>query len=145
MSNTMKYPLCAVLLAACSQVMGAELQVRISNADPAAGIVYFALFDSEMNYESRTVRAAAMSREGDARPSAVFAGLAPGNYAVTVFQDTNGNRRLDTNLVGIPLEPYGFSQNAVGNMGRPEFAAAAVALAEDGESLTIEIELRQQP
>lgn len=145
MPHPFRYSLCAFMLAACGQVMGAELQVRISNADAAAGRVYFALFDSEPGYQSRTVRGAARSREGEPQPSAVFADLAPGQYVVTVFQDTNDNRKLDTNLLGIPTEPYGFSQNAIGNMGRPDFAAAAVELSEQDERLMIDIELRQQP
>lgn len=42
--------------------------------------------------------------------------LPPGKYAVSCFHDVNGNGKLDTNLVGIPSEPYGFSNNA-----RPRF------------------------
>jgi uncharacterized protein (DUF2141 family) len=44
--------------------------------------------------------------------------LPAGNYAVSAYQDLNGNGKLDKNLVGIPSEPYGFSNNA-----RPKFRA----------------------
>jgi uncharacterized protein (DUF2141 family) len=145
MRHPFRYSLCVLMLAACGQVVGAELQVRISNADPAVGRVYFALFDSESGYQNRAARGTAVSREGEPQPSAAFADLAPGQYVVTVFQDVNGNRRLDTNLLGVPTEPYGFSRNAMGNMGRPDFAAAAVELSDQDEPLLIDIELRQQP
>ncbi len=29
----------------------------------------------------------------------------------------NGNGKMDTNPFGMPVEPYAFSNNAVGNMG----------------------------
>jgi uncharacterized protein (DUF2141 family) len=48
-----------------------------------------------------------------------------------VFADENGNGKLDTNLVGMPTERYGFSNDAKGNRGAPEFDAAAIAVDAD--------------
>ncbi|GIU67462.1 DUF2141 domain-containing protein [Candidatus Phycosocius spiralis] len=39
---------------------------------------------------------------------------------VRAFRDTNGNQKLDTNLIGIPSEPYAFSNNAKANLGPPK-------------------------
>ena len=50
-------------------------------------------------------------------------GLAPGDYAVAVIHDENGNGKLDT-FAGIPREGYGFSRNAPVRFGPPRFAAA---------------------
>ncbi|CAH0994075.1 hypothetical protein EMA8858_00182 [Emticicia aquatica] len=41
-----------------------------------------------------------------------------GEYALAVYQDLNGNKQLDTNIIGFPKEPFGFSQNV-----RPKFSA----------------------
>jgi uncharacterized protein (DUF2141 family) len=41
-----------------------------------------------------------------------------GTYAIAIFQDTNGNGKLDTGAFGIPKEPYAFSNNF-----RPRFSA----------------------
>ena len=46
-----------------------------------------------------------------------FEGLPAGDYGVKAFHDVNGNGRMDTNPFGMPIEPYAFSNNAVGNMG----------------------------
>jgi len=43
--------------------------------------------------------------------------LPNGEWAVVITQDMNNNDKLDKNLVGIPTEPYGFSNNV-----RPKFA-----------------------
>jgi acyl-CoA reductase-like NAD-dependent aldehyde dehydrogenase/uncharacterized protein (DUF2141 family) len=45
----------------------------------------------------------------------------PGRYAVSVYQDINGNRKLDTTFVGIPSEPVGASNNPKARMGPPTF------------------------
>ena len=49
-------------------------------------------------------------------------GLDPGIYGVAVFQDLNGNEKLDRNLFGAPTEPFGFSNNPVIRFSAPEFA-----------------------
>jgi uncharacterized protein (DUF2141 family) len=47
-------------------------------------------------------------------------------FAVAVFQDINGDGELSKNRFGIPIEPFAFSNNAMGNRGPPEFDAAKV-------------------
>lgn len=140
-----KYPFLALMLTACGSVIAADLRVEISNADPANGAVYFALFDTETGFDARARTGQAISSDWQERASATFNDLPAGDYAVTVFQDSNGNRKLDTNLLGMPTEPYGFSRNAVGNMGPPDFAAAAFGLPAKDETLVIEVELRTLP
>lgn len=41
-----------------------------------------------------------------------------GKYGIKVFHDENNNKKLDTNLVGYPIEAWGASNNA-----RPTFRA----------------------
>lgn len=38
--------------------------------------------------------------------------LPPGEYAIRIMHDVNGNDELDTNFVGAPTEPFAFSNNA---------------------------------
>ena len=52
--------------------------------------------------------------------------LQPGRYAVQIVHDRNSNGRLDTNLIRIPTEPVGFSRNARGRFGPPDFRQVAV-------------------
>ena len=52
--------------------------------------------------------------------------LAPGRYALSAFHDENDNGELDTNLMGIPSEGYGFGNDASAAFGPPSFEAAAV-------------------
>ncbi|WP_245990753.1 DUF2141 domain-containing protein [Hymenobacter rubripertinctus] len=46
--------------------------------------------------------------------------LPPGEWAVAITQDLNNNDKVDKNLLGIPTEPFAFSNNV-----RPRFAPPA--------------------
>jgi uncharacterized protein (DUF2141 family) len=54
-----------------------------------------------------------------------FVGVASERYAVSVFHDENSNGKLDRNLLGIPREGVGASNNAVGHFGPLKFDDAA--------------------
>lgn len=71
----------------------------------------------------------------------LFSDVPPGQYAVRVFVDENGNGQLDRSARGIPQEPVGFSGNPVLSRGEPTPAATAITHAE-GNSLVL-IRLRQ--
>jgi len=47
--------------------------------------------------------------------------LPAGKYAVSVYLEENGNRKLDKNWLGIPTEPVGASRNPKGALGPPRF------------------------
>ena len=59
--------------------------------------------------------------------------LEKGVYAISLFVDTNGNKKLDTNFVGIPNEQYGFSNNAMGLLGKPSFKNASFKLTQESK------------
>lgn len=89
----------------------ADLTVSLSEIRAATGIVKVALVDAE----GWAGRAAPV--QGTGAPPAgetqvfTFKGVAPGRYALMVTHDENGNGKLDTNMIGMPLEGYGFSNN----------------------------------
>jgi len=47
-----------------------------------------------------------------------------GKYAIGAIHDINKNQRLDKNIFGYPIEPYGFSNNARGTFSAPTFESA---------------------
>ena len=54
-----------------------------------------------------------------------------GEYAFSFFHDKNDNGKFDTNFLGIPKEPYGFSNNARGFMGPPSYEKAKFIINKD--------------
>ena len=81
------------------------------------GTVNIVLYDSETAFEGgQPVRMARLD-VAKGETSIRFEGLPAGDYALKSFHDVNGNGRMDTNPFGMPIEPFAFSNNAVGNMG----------------------------
>ncbi len=64
--------------------------------------------------------------------------LAPGEYAIRLFHDQNGNGEMDANMVGIPKEPWGFSNSATGSFGPPKWKKAKFTIDGDTQQ-TIEL------
>ncbi len=113
-----------------------ELAIDILGAAPGGGTVYAALCAGALQEANCRPAGAAPAPAAALRLTAQ--GVAPGRYAAVAFQDTNGNGRLDRNLVGYPKEPYAIS-NAP--RGLPTFGKAAFAVT--GEPSRIALRLRR--
>lgn len=61
----------------------------------------------------------------------VLRDLPPGRYAVNAFHDEDGNGELDTNLLGIPSEGYGFANDPPSTFGPADFESSALTLGSD--------------
>lgn len=64
--------------------------------------------------------------------------LEDGEYALSVYQDLNGDSKLNTNWLGIPREPAGVSQNPKIRMGPPSFDESKFVLK---SAINLEIKL----
>jgi uncharacterized protein (DUF2141 family) len=68
-----------------------------------------------------------------------FENVTPGIYAISIHHDANDNGKFDTNVIGIPTEGYGYSNNAH-PMRRARFDEARFEV--KAENLALEIILR---
>lgn len=55
----------------------------------------------------------------------IFTDLKPGTYALRAVHDINANGDIDVNKLGLPMEPFAFSNDAMGRMGPPSFKEAS--------------------
>lgn len=81
------------------------------------GAVMVALYDSEAGYAGERPVGRQRLDVAAGQRTAVFENLPAGDYAAKAFHDVNGDGEMNFNPFGIPVEPYAFSNNAVGNMG----------------------------
>lgn len=117
----------ALALAAAGTTHGADLTIHVDNVRSTDGQVMVALFDDAGRFLKQPARmAAAPAAAGGA--TVVFRDVAPGEYGFAVFHDLNGNGKMDANPMGIPIEPFAFSNNAQGRMGPPAFDAVKLAV-----------------
>ena len=118
------------LLSASNLTAQNKLEITIKNIKESKGTIRVALFNKESDFlkqavESKEVKASA---EGT---SVVFDKLLPGEYAVSVVHDLNENKELDKGFMGIPQEPYGFSNDARGKFGPPSYAESKLVIKGD--------------
>lgn len=104
------------------------LKVELVLNAPARGMVQLAVCPDEASFK-KSGRCTVRSVPANAPLVRVdLAGLEPGTYAIKAFHDVNSNGALDTNWLGVPNEPYGFSNDAMGSFGPPSFAEASFAV-----------------
>jgi len=70
-----------------------------------------------------------------------FKDILPGDYAVSVVHDINNNQKVDTNLIGIPTEQWGVSNNFRPPMRAPRFEEAKFTLPTDSLSYLITVQV----
>jgi uncharacterized protein (DUF2141 family) len=126
----------SVLLAA--PVLAGDLTIEVLGVTPGHGKIYVAIYDGPDSFPTAGQQRTGQILEATGQSLvAHFKDLPPGNYAAVAFQDLNGNGKLDKNFLGIPKEPYGFSNTARGSAGPPTFSAAAVTLNPDGTTTIV--------
>ena len=121
-----------ISLMALSQINASELTINLSNQE-TAGTLMLAIYENAESFQG-SVKNEKRSEAG------VFSGIElylepqdttelsveipDGAYAIALFIDVNGNKKLDKNFLGIPKEQFGFSNNAMGILAAPTFNQA---------------------
>jgi uncharacterized protein (DUF2141 family) len=125
----------SLLLLFCSSYLFAQhtLEITVANIKETTGTVRVALYANEDDFlkkfaDGRVIEASAKE------VTVIFTNLKPGTYAVSTYHDVNGNDKMDS-IVGIPTEPYGFSNNVMGMFGPPSFDKAKVKVEENTKSV----------
>lgn len=119
-------------LLAVAPVIAGDLTIEIIGIALGKGQIYIALYDRPDTFPTAGQQRTGQILDASAQRLVThFEDLPPGKYAAVAFQDTNGNGKLDKNLLGIPKEPYGFSNGAKASVGAPKFSAAAVTISPD--------------
>ncbi len=117
---------------------GVDLKVTIHNTKEKVGNLVIGLYKESNQFPKKPYKKAVILAD---KTSYTFKNLQKDTYAVAVFQDKNLNDKIDKNFIGIPIEPYGFSNDAKGFMGPPSFEDAKFELKKDR---TIPIKMENQ-
>lgn len=97
-----------VLTVSIGYISAQNLTVQIENANIDNGPLMIAVFNNERDFPSNSFREERIAVT-DKTMTITFPNLPLGQYAVSVYQDSNNNGILDTAIFGIPKEKYGFS------------------------------------
>lgn len=120
---------CLCILLCTFSVSAQKLTITIKNIKEHTGTLKIGVYN-EQNY-MKTTAASAVTKASKDEITVTINVPAAGKYAVAIFQDKNGNGKLDSNFLGIPNEPFGFSNIKSYPMGTPKFKNAAIDIDKD--------------
>ncbi|NNJ88219.1 MAG: DUF2141 domain-containing protein [Eudoraea sp.] len=109
-----------------------KLVVEVEGVESSSGNINIAIYNKEegfLKFENVFLSDSTLANAGITEVQ--INNLPNGEYALAVFHDENGNNKLDTNWLGIPKEPVGFSQARMKTFGPPSFKECAFRLSSD--------------
>jgi len=117
----------------------ADLIVKVDGIRVPKGRIMAAVSNSEAAWNNQAKPVAAQAEQAmGSEVTLRFPDLAPGSYAVQVMHDENGDGKLDTNFVGLPIEGYGFSNNP-NIMRRANYDEVRFELSEPSANIVIHL------
>jgi uncharacterized protein (DUF2141 family) len=91
-----------------------QMNLQINHIEEIKGDFFVALHNSGDTYlvkDSEPYRSTVAAVETEGSQQVSICDVEAGEYAVAIFQYENRKGELDSNFIGIPKEPYGFSNN----------------------------------
>ena len=115
----------------------APLQVVVDGVESSKGNVMVAVCsEQEFLQPHCSYNGQAKARPG---PVVVTIEVPPGTYAAQAYQDEDGNTVLTQNMLGLPVEPLGFSNNVTIRLAAPRFRDAAFKVGAMGGRIEIRL------
>lgn len=116
-----------------------NLTIEIQNLKHKKGKIEIGVYDKKENFPIAKKQYRHFIIGADNFPGTyTINNLPKGEYAIAVFHDENADGLCNTNLLGIPIEGYGFSKNAKPVFSAPSFNECKILL---NTNLTINIKL----
>lgn len=120
-----------------------SLTVHITGFETRKGTVRVALYPNKSAYDEEVTDPALGKVLSDLSGEACtlqWADLPYGTYALAVYHDINDNGKLDTNVFGIPTEPYAFSNNPDVKWRRPRYGEVSFQMESPGITLQVKLD-----
>ena len=113
------------------------VQIEVKNLRPQEGLLMVAAYTDEADFKAKKVATAVQLRATDSTTlSFPLCGLSGASVAIQMYQDINGNGKLDTSVLGMPTEPWGASGKPP-RMSAPTWETSQVPLT--GSSIVVKL------
>lgn len=115
------------------------LQLTITNLQTKTGTIYIGVYTAENEFPSERGRLKGYKFKPTALTfTTEITDLPYGEYAFALYQDVNENGKIDKNWLGIPTEPYGFSNNVRPTFKAPSFDECCFTYSQKEHRIEIE-------
>jgi uncharacterized protein (DUF2141 family) len=140
MELMMKHVMVFTFLLLASQAQAGELKLEIHGKNISGQDIRLAVYATAEQFPSEELffKSAVVKASSDS-VIVTLSDIPDGKYAVAAYADANGNGRRDSNFVGIPTEDYGFSNDARGIFGPPDFKQALIDVSGQSKKQSIHL------
>ncbi|MGY3055151.1 uncharacterized protein (DUF2141 family) [Pedobacter sp. UYEF25] len=115
------------------------LKITITNIKKVKGTVELGIYNNPKVFLDKDKAFKNLSEKVTAGTVTFFInGLEKGDYAIALYQDVNSDHECNMNFLGIPVEPYGFSNNVRPKLSKPRFKECKISLNEN-KMITIKL------
>ena len=128
-----------ILIAGFASNENPQLAIEIQNIEVVEGYIRIGVFNSEEKFLKRnsTFKNYIIAVESNTE-KIVIDDLPKGEYAFILYHDINSDGKMNRKLIGIPKEPFGFSNNVRPKLAKPTFEECKFLL-EDNLELKIKL------
>jgi uncharacterized protein (DUF2141 family) len=117
------------------------LEVQLTGIQDKPGVIRVVLFADQDGFPNDHLKASESMNFEIEGPEIIFQfeNILYGDYAIAILHDENKNGKMDYNFFRMPREGFGFSNNASGTLGPPNFDASKFTLNSELKTLKIKI------
>ena len=126
---------CLALSAFAAPALAADVTITLTGVEARGGEVS-AVLNTEATFMRGADYTATASGDAAGTITLTFHDVAPGEYALMVMHDANGNGRFDMSPSGMPAEGFAFSNKGRPLMGMPTFQGLKFTVTADGATMT---------
>jgi len=131
---------CSTGAAPTSQTL-ARLTVKVTDLRSHKGQLIFGVFDQANGFPTESGKSKNWQiKKADADSVTFECELPAGVYGASVLHDENANGRMDKNMVGVPEEGYGVTNNPKPKFRAATYKESTFTLPPEGASLTISVQ-----
>ena len=116
----------------------AVLKIIVENVRVGRGNLQLAVFNSHAGWDREDSILDPEFRPTQGKTE-ILLDLPPGHYGFFIYNDQNGNGKLDNTWIGFPSEPYAFSRNYKLGMHKPSFEEFSFTVPPSGTTMTVRL------
>ncbi|MXV38137.1 DUF2141 domain-containing protein [Flavobacteriaceae bacterium Ap0902] len=130
----------SLITATISFSQTAKINIEVDGITNNQGNIGIALYNNANDFTIKEYRATKVKAK-QGKVYAAFDEIPAGEYGIAILHDENKNDKMDFNMIGIPKEDYGFSNNPAIVLSKPKFKEVAFPV-KKGESKKVKIKLK---
>jgi uncharacterized protein (DUF2141 family) len=132
----------AVIPSLSAQCQQNNISITITNIRSDSGLIRLGLYDQPEQFPNNPGRSFTYRKTvlKDGNIQLTLEDIPPGIYAISLLDDEDENGRMKFNILRMPKEGYGFSNNAKPGHRSPPFEKCTFSVGEGNTNLRIEMQ-----